>query len=120
MVRARSRCTTYPTYKANLNVESHTTELRSKDIIIFAKFRCCCNHLPKASYTDVKVCTLCSKNDIDDEYYYLLKCEYNNKRNTFVEARCIKHSKKHNFQELMKCQSDKDHINSIVFINIIM
>ena len=57
-----------------------------------------------ASYTDVKVCTLSSKNDIDDEYHHLLTCEYfKNERNTFIEARYTKHLIKHNF----RCLSGK-------------
>ena len=71
-----SRCTAYSTYKVNPNMESYITDLQSREIIIFATFRCHYNHLPIASYTDVKVCTLCSKNDIGDEYHYVSKCDY--------------------------------------------
>ena len=73
------------------------------------------------SYTDVKVCTLCSKKDVGDEYHYLLKCDYfDNERKTFIEARYIKHRTKHNFQELMKCRSVKNLRNLIAFIDIII
>ena len=68
----------------------------------------------------MKVCTLCSKNDIG-EYHYVLKCDYfDNERKTFIEARYIKHRTKHNFQELMKCRSGKNLRNLIAFIDIIM
>ena len=37
-----------------------------------------------------KMRTLCSKNDIGDEYHYLLKCEYfDNEKNTYIETRYI-------------------------------
>ena len=45
----------------------------------------------------VRECTLCSRNNIDDKYHYLLKCGYfDNERNKCIEARYMKHLEKHN------------------------
>ena len=53
-IGVRSRCT----YKANPQMELYITELQTKDIVTFAKFRCRYNHLPIASFTNFSMVTL--------------------------------------------------------------
>ena len=88
-------------------MESYITDLQSREIIILAKFRCRYNHLPISSYIDVKLCTLCFKKDIGDEYF-------DNERKTSIDSRYIKHRTK------MKCRNGKNLGNLIAFIDIIM
>ena len=120
-VGARSRCASYCTYKANPQMELYITELQTKDIITFAKFRCRYNHLPIASFTSSKICTLCADGDTGDEYHYLLKCVYfYNERIKLIDVKYAKHPSRHSFSELMNCRKSNELRNLITFINVIL
>ena len=68
----------YALYKTNLNPESYLTKLHGAHLINMLKFRTCNHKLPAESgrwnnieFADRK-CELCTKNDIGDNYHYLL------------------------------------------------
>ena len=78
-------CTNYRMFKDNLMLEKYLQVLCKKDYITLSKFRCRSNGLPvnkgrfDASLTDELHCTICSSDDIGDEFHYIFVCPSFNK-----------------------------------------
>ena len=117
----------YHIFKENIELESYLKLLPKKLYIPIIKFRTSNNKLPVETgrwenipYGERK-CSLCNKNDIGDEFHYLLVCPL------FQEDRCnllkpfyYQRPNILKFKSLMTSTNKKVLSNLAKFVNIIM
>ena len=76
-----SKCLNYRIFKTTFTLEKYVTEMPLKSAITLAKFRTTNNKFPieKGRWDDtnrnLRVCNLCNKNALGDEYHVLLECD---------------------------------------------
>ena len=80
-VESGSRCTNYKVFKHVLELEFYLTNLSPQYHTVMSKFRCGSNKLPVNKYRFIgneadKMCKLCDKHDIGDEYHYMFICSH--------------------------------------------
>ena len=120
------KCISYKHFKTSLCLEKYLLALPANLSITLCKFRISCHSLPieKGRHLGIirseRLCHLC-KNDIGDEYHYLLEC-------TALAADRSKyvHKMYHNkpsmlkFVQLMKTDSQKTLLKLAIFVKIIL
>ena len=83
-VHGHDQCVNYRMFKENFIFEKYLTSLDYKDRITFCKFRCRNHFLPithnrfdlrNGIHQDTK-CSLCTSDDIGDEFHYVFKCSF--------------------------------------------
>lgn len=81
-LQVSSKGTHYALFKDNLEPENYLTKLHGANLLNMLKFRTCNHKFPieKGRWDNVELserkCELCQKNDIGDNYHYLLVCPF--------------------------------------------
>ena len=82
-----SKCYLYKGFKSELKLEEYLCKLPNDLRINFTKCRLCNHTLPieigrhKNIDRKYRICTLCDKHDLGDEYHYMFICKrFHNKR----------------------------------------
>ena len=80
-VNNSSKCLNYHIFKTTINFENYLITLPKRWRIIFTKFRCRSHRLPieqgifDGKIREERFCTICSSNEIGDEFHYIFKCK---------------------------------------------
>ena len=94
-VSSNSKCVVYRIYKETLKFETYLTALPKKWSLTLSRLRTGNHRLPVVAQRyenvprDQRICTLCDKHDIGDEYHYILKCpSFNELRHELLPSYC--------------------------------
>ena len=74
------RCFTYKLFKENLDYEEYFNILEDRDVFTLCRFRTLNHSLPieNGRWFNIergeRKCNLCTRNDIGDEYHYIMEC----------------------------------------------
>ena len=122
-----SVCLNYRVMTVVKKTQNYILKLPKKYVYILCKFKCANHHLPivEGRYTNTPVhertCTLCTTNDIGDEFHYLFNC-------TFFHAQRVKHLMRYYYinpntskmMQLFESPDYKEMINLAKFVDLIM
>ena len=111
----------------NINFETFLISLPHSSSIPMVKFRTANHKLPievgrweNIVYEDRK-CNLCDKNDLGDEFHYLLICPYfQNERKDLLKRYYYLRPNTIKFQELLNCKNKQVLLNLSKFMKLIM
>ena len=117
----------YKLFKMNINFETFLISLPRSFSIPMVKFRTANHKLPievgrweNIVYDDRK-CNLCDKNDLGDEFHYLLICPYfQNERKDLLKRYYYLRPNTIKFQELLNCKNKQVLLNLSKFMKLIM
>ena len=91
-----SQCKVYRMFKSEIKLEKYLVEFKDKDRVILSKFRCRNHKFPVTGnrFTEVDQnelkCDLCNRNDLGDEFHYLLECpHFQNERKEYLGRPCF-------------------------------
>ena len=108
VVQNTSKCINYRIFKTEFKMEFYINELQPKFYIPIARYRTANNRLPieRGSWNDTersqRVCTLCNRNELGDEFHYLFECEFfKETRRLYLPSFYRKHVNTLKFQTLM-------------------
>ena len=98
------KCYLYKGFKPELKLEEYLCKLPNDLRINLTKFRLCNHKLPieigrhKNIDRNYRICTLCDKHDLGDEYHYLFICKrFSEERSKFIPKRCFQKPSVANF-----------------------
>ena len=122
-----SKGRTYSLFKENVDFESYLTTLPKRFYIPLIKFRTANFKLPieTGRWENVNIedrkCMLCDKNDLGDDFHYLLTCPYfEHDRTTLLKAYYYTRPNIIKYKELMTNKNTNEQINLSKFMKIIM
>ena len=114
VVHNSPKCINYRTFKTEFKMEFYISELQPKFYIPIARFRTTNHRLPieRGRWENIersqRICTLCNRNEMGDEFHYLFECDF------FKETRTIylpkfyqRHANILKFQKLMSVRNLK-------------
>ena len=117
----------YALYKTNLNPESYLTKLHGAHLINMLKFRTCNHKFPAESgrWNNIEFaerkCELCTKNDIGDNYHYLLICPFfKNIRKLHIDPYYYKRPNIIKYKELLSITSEPKLRKLSLFMKCLM
>ena len=91
-VNNNSQCKVYRIFKRELKLEKYLTTLPLKCRLDLCRFRCSNSRIPTVCgrYHDIdfcdRICTLCHKSKLGDEYHYLFECPiFSEERSKFLK-----------------------------------
>ena len=120
-------CLNYRAMTVVKKTQTYILDLPKKYVYILCKFKCANHHLPivEGRYTNIPVyertCTLCTTDDIGDEFHYLFNC-------TFFHAQRVKyimiyyyiHPSTSKMMQLFESTDYKEMVKLAKFVDIIM
>ena len=122
-----SKGRTYSLFKENVDFESYLTTLPKRFYIPLIKFRTANFKLPieTGRWENVNIedrkCMLCDKNDLGDDFHYLLTCPYfEHDRTTLLKPYYYTRPNIIKYKELMTNKNTNEQINLSKFMKIIM
>ena len=99
-------------------LQNYFIKLPSQYMYAICKFKCANHKLPIVigRYTEVAIddrkCTLCSLNEIGDEFHYLFKCTFfNDDRAKYVKSHYYMHPNMNKMTQLFNATSRKEILN---------
>ena len=103
-----SKTLKYRLFKNKFESENYFNILDDRDIFTFSRFRLN-NHKLPIEYgrwnnipRELRICNLCNRADLGDEFHYLLKCDYfSEKRKTYIDKKYLKNCNILKFGTLM-------------------
>ena len=122
-------CLNYRLFKQSFACEDYLITLPQRYRTIFLRFRTCNHRLPIQRLRqfgidrNLRVCTLCNKNDIGDEFHYLFKCSYPplcEKRKMCLPKFYLHHANVLKMNDLMNISSKRKLTHLSRFIEFIM
>lgn len=126
-LRESTKGRNYAIFKDNTELEAYLKMLSKNEYIPLAKFRTSNHKLPvetgrwdNTPYHDRK-CVLCHKNDIGDEFHYLLICPtFINERKKLLEPVYYQRPNILKYQSLLNSRNKKTLSNLSKFVKVIM
>ena len=122
-----SKCSKYRMYKTTFGLEKYLTVLPQDLLYNLCRLRCSSHKLPIetgrffAIDRSERICNLCNKQELGDEFHYLFNCTY------FIQERCRYLPKNLtdspntiSYNELMNCEDKFTLIGLAKFIKIVM
>jgi hypothetical protein len=116
----------YRIFKDALEFESYFNILKDKDLTALCRFRTTNHKLPIecGRWCNIpredRICTLCSKNEIGDEFHYLFSCDnFNNQRKLYIQERFRNRPNTLKFKEIMTSKNKYDLQKLCRFVAII-
>ncbi len=111
-VMQSSKCYLYKNFKTALKFEEYLCKIPDDLRISFTKFRICNHKLPiergrhLAIDRKFRICNLCDKRDLGDEFHYLFICpKFKHIRHKFLPKECLRHPSVLKFTEIMRTES---------------
>ena len=105
----------YKIFKDALEYESYFNILEGKDLTTLCRFRTTNHKLPiecgrwSNIQREDRMCTLCSKHEIGDEFHYLFSCDnFNNKRKLYIKEKFRNKPNTLKFKEIMPSKNKYD------------
>ena len=116
----------YKIFKDTLEFENYFNILEDKDLTALCRFRTTNHRLPiecgrwcNVSRED-RICTLCLKNEIGDEFHYLFSCDnFNNQRKLYIKEKLRNRPNTLKFKEIMTSKNKYDLQKLCRFVAII-
>ena len=129
-IQQSSRCRLYKELKEDHDIEPYLRRNISCTLrITFTKMRLSSHKLlvergrwlkPKINYCD-RLCTLCHKHDIQDEYHVLMICcRYETLRKTFLKPYYYKRPSVYKFIQLMNTVNKREQFRFMIFTKLLM
>ena len=129
-IQLSSRCRLYKELKDNHEMEPYLQRNINRALrITLTKLRLSSHKLlvergrwlkPKIEYGN-RLCTLCSKIDIQDEYHVLMVCpHYTILRKKYIKAYYYERLSMYKFIQLMKSDNKRDQFRLIVYANLLI
>ena len=129
-IQLSSRCRLYKELKDNHEMEPYLQRNINRALrITLAKLRLSSHKLlveigrwlkPKIEYGN-RLCTLCSKIDIQDEYHVLMVCpHYTILRKKYIKAYYYERPSMYKFIQLMKSDNKRDQFRLMVYANLLI
>ena len=122
-----SKCYLYKGFKPELKLEEYLCKLPNDLRINLTKFRLCNHKLPIeiGRHTNIdrnyRICTLCDKHDLGDEYHYMFICKrFSEERSKFIPKCCFQKLSVAKFCELLATNSKNMLFKVAKFARIIM
>ena len=126
-IEASSKCLNYKLFKSEHKFENYLTKLPPTLRQIFINFRLCNNRLPieTGRWRDIprsdRICLLCNKNSIGDEFHYVFDCLYfKQDRIKYLPKYFTKNSNIIKFNELFNIKSHRKLRNVCYFLKKIL
>ena len=120
-------CTNDRIFKHEYKMENHLLLLDHAPRISLTKFRCGNHRLPvnKGRFQGIprqeRTCTLCTSNDVGDEFHYLFDCSFfNSERKLFIKPYYLRRPNTLKMERLFNITSKKWLTNLTKFVKIIM
>ena len=117
----------YALFKANIGLESYLTKLDGANLLNMFKFRTCNHRFPvevgRCDDTDLdsRKCELCLKNDIGDNFHYLLICPaFENHRKRFISPYFFIRPNVIKYKELLNITSEPKLKKLSMFMKILI
>ena len=129
-IQQSSRCRLYKELKENHDIEPYLRRNISYTLrITFTKMRLSSHKLlvergrwvkPKINYCD-RLCTLCHKHDIQDEYHALMICSrYESLRKKYLKPYYYKRPSVYKFIQLMNTVNKREQFRLMIFTKLLM
>ena len=129
-IQLSSRCRLYKELKDNHEMEPYLQRNINRALrITLTKLRLSSHKLlvergrwlkPKIEYSN-RLCTLCSKIDIQDEYHVLMVCpHYTILRKKYIKAYYYERPSMYKFIQLMKSDNKRDQFRLMVYANLLI
>lgn len=117
----------YALFKDNINCEKYLTILHGTNLISMFKFRSCNHKFPveKGRWEGIdyiyRKCELCQKNDIGDNFHYLLSCPYfQNQREQYLDSYYYKRPNVIKYKELLNTTNEKKLRHLSIFMKYLI
>lgn len=122
-----AKCLVYRCYKTEHCFEGYLDSLPRNLAIYMCKFRTMNHSFPieKGRYTNIdradRICNLCRKNTIGDEFHYLFECtHFSIDRRKYIQQYYIRHPNSYKLKELMNCNDRAKLIKLALFCKILL
>ena len=113
-LQVSSKGTHYALFKDNISLERYITILHGENLLNMFKFRTCNHKFPieKGRWENIELsdrkCELCQKNDIGDNFHYLLICPlFDSQRKLFIESYYYKRPNVLKYKELLNITNER-------------
>ena len=113
-LQVSSKGTHYALFKDNISLERYITILHGENLLNMFKFRTCNHKFPieKGRWENIELsdrkCELCQKNDIGDNFHYLLICPlFDSQRKLFIEPYYYKRPNVLKYKELLNITNER-------------
>ena len=114
VVHNSPKCINYQTFKTEFKMEFYISELQPKFYIPIARFRTTNHKLPieRGRWENIersqRICTLCNRDEMGDEFHYLFECDFFKKTRTIYLPKFYqRHANILKFQKLMSVRNLK-------------
>ena len=126
-MHASSKGRNYGLFKTDINLEKYIINLNGSLFYSMIRFRTANHKLPietgrwNNTYLSERKCELCTENDLDDEYHYLLRCTFFIKeRRAYIDPYFYTCSNTLKFKELLQITDQEKLVRLSKFMRTIM
>lgn len=126
-IQESNKCLNYRIYKSDFVFEEYFKVLPANLAIVLCKFRCTNHKLPieKGRFYNIdrplRLCNLCDKNELGDEYHYLFNCDFfKNTRKKYIDNYYCQHPNCFKYESLMNSKDRTTLLKLAIFCKTIL